>query len=437
MIQDLFRDAGLTSSESRLVRDLVALVSADLVVVPTAILPVACFEDWQDSGRVSDVDVDQLLRWATENVTEETAELTIRSSTAKEYYGLLSNVSVKRNFTEIHSGIDRIYRSWGDDGARASRIVRNIDETQSKPSLIVQGFAKNVHSVLTRHAINGTLTSNANCEDNVNNRLPRFSCEIDRLVRICDAQLRRPVRIDFSSDENCSNPAVFSVSDEEMTVQGRCRALSELLDNAVIDEPRFLMEISPDMVGFARGWELVPASTSQYVRGLPASPGSAMGQLVFRGVKLPSQSSEAFIFLVDEFCPEDMDLLENCDAAIGLQGGMTSHLAVVCRGMHKPAVTGCGGKVDIRRRAYEMTSGLTVAEFTTALVDGQIGGAGFSDAGVKPRWIRSDAALEISSRIRMRLDRLPYSKFKKLTVEAQLHIAALKNRLREMDLLDD
>jgi phosphohistidine swiveling domain-containing protein len=437
MIQDLFKADGLTSFEGQHARDLAELVAAGLVVVPTVVLPIEAFEEWQDSGRVSDSDVDQLLRWAAENATEETLGLIIRASLAREYYGLLTNVLVKPNFTEIRSGIDRIYRSWGDEGARASRIVRNINEAEGKPSLIVQGLAKNIHSVLTRHAINGTLTNCTDYGENVNNRVPRFSREIDQLIRTCDAQLRRPVRIDFSSDDDCNYPAVISVSDEEMTIQGRCRALSDLLDNAIIDEVRFLMAISPDMIGFVRGWELVPASTSQYVRGLPASTGSAMGQLVFRGVRLPGRSSHGFVFLVEEFCPEDMELLEKCDAAIGLQGGMTSHLAVVCRGMGKPAVTGCGGKVNLRRRQYEMTSGQSVAEFTTALVDGQTGGAGFSEDGVKPHWIRSDAAVELSSRILMCCDRLPYSKFKKLTVKTQIHIAELKNRMREMDLLND
>jgi phosphohistidine swiveling domain-containing protein len=414
----------------------VELVTAGLAVVPTAVLPIASFEEWQESGRVSDTDVDQLVRWAAEQVTEETPELLLRTSLDRDYYGLLTNVTVRPNFTGISSGIDRIYRSWGDEGAKASRIVQNIDEAESKPSLIVQGLAKNVYSVLTRHAISGTLTSSTDYEDNVNNRVPRFSREIERLIRICDAHLRRPVRIDFSSDAYCNNPVVISASDEEMTAQGRCRALSDLLDSTIIDEVRFLMAINPDMVGFVRGWELDPTSTSQYVRGLPASTGIATGHVVFRGVDLPSRSSQGFIFLVDAYCPEDWELLEKCDAAIGIHGGMTSHLAVTCRGMGKPAVISCGGKVNLRRRQYEMTNGQTVAEFTTALVDGQTGGAGFSDAGVKPRWIRNDAALEISSRIRLCFDRLPYSKFKKLTVETQVHIAELKNRLREMDLLD-
>jgi phosphohistidine swiveling domain-containing protein len=384
MIQDLFKADGLTSFEGQLARDLAELVAAGLAVVPTAVLPTEDFEEWQDSGRVSDTDVDQLLQWATANATEEIPELIIRASLAQEYCGLLTKVLVKPNFTEIRSGIDRIYRSWGDERARASRIVRNIDEGESKPSLVVQGSAKNVHSVLTRHAINGTLTNNTDYGQNVNNRVPRFSHEIDRLIRICDARLRRPVRIDFSSDDECINPAVISVSDEEMTIQGRCRALNDLLDNAIIDEVQFLMGISPDMIGFVRGWELVPSSTSQYVRGLPASTGSAMGQLVFRGVKFQNRSSHKFVFLVEEFCPEDMELLEKCDAAIGLRGGMTSHLAVVCRAMGKPAVMGCGGKVNLRKRQYETISGQAVAEFTTALVDGQTGGAGFSEMGSNP-----------------------------------------------------
>lgn len=437
MIQDLCKNDGVTAFEGQVVRDLAKLIAAGVTIVPTAVLPLSVFEEWQNSGRVNDADVEQLLLWAAGNATEVAPELVIRASLASDYDGLLKEVTITSNSTEIRSGIDRIYRSWGDERARASRIVCKILESKSKPSLIVQRLVKNVYSVLTRHAINGTLTNKADYGENVNNRVPRFSRQIDRLIRNCDAQLQRPVRIDFSSDEDGNNPAVMSVSDEEMTIQGRCRALSDLLDKAIIDEVTFLMAMSPDMLGFVRGWELVPASTSQYVRGLPASTGNATGQLVFRGVKFPPRSSQGFVFLVDEFCPEDMDLLEKCDAAIGLRGGMTSHLAVACRGMGKPAVTGCGGHLNLRRRQYELNSGQAVAEFTTALVDGLTGGAGFSDDGVKPRWIKSDAASELSSRIRMCCDRLPYSKFKQLSVETQIHIAQLKNRMREMDLLDD
>jgi phosphohistidine swiveling domain-containing protein len=361
----------------------------------------------------------------------------IRASLIREYYGLLDNVSAKPNFAEIRSGIDRIYRSWGDDGARASRLVCNIDESESKPSLIVQVLASKAYTVETRHGVNGSLTNSTDYEQNINNRVPRFSRDIDRMIRICDTRLRRPVRIDFTSDDECEDLAVINVSDEEMTTEGRLRALGDLLERAVIDEVQFLMSITPNMIGFVSGIEIDPVNTSYYVRGYPASPGFASGKIVFRDARIPRECTDTLIFLTDEFSPEDIYLLEKCSGAIETGGGMTSHLAVICRGMNKPAVVRCEGKVDLGKRTYETVSGQVINEFSTALIDGQTGSAGFSDAGVKPHWVRSDQSKKVASKILLCCDRLPYSEFKKLTVKTQLHIAELKYRMRETGLLDD
>jgi phosphohistidine swiveling domain-containing protein len=440
MIHDLLNADELTSSKCRLVRDLAVLVAAGLKVVPTVVLPIECFQAWQDSGRVNDAVVDQLLVWSGANSINADSTLMIRASLIREYYGLLDNVSAKPNFAEIRSGIDRIYRSWGDDGARASRLVCNIDESESKPSLIVQALASKAYTVETRHGINGSLTNSTDYEQNINNRMPRFSRDIDRMIRTCDTRLRRPVRIDFTSDDECNDLAIISVSDEEMTTEGRIRALGDLLDREIIDEVQFLTAISPDMIGFARGIELDPAKASYYVQGLPASPGYAFGQIVFRGVQLPSSGINALIFLADEYFPEDIYFLEKCSGVIETRGGMTSHSAVICRGMHKPAVVRCDGNVDLRNRVYKTVNGQVLKEFTTALVDGQSGSVGFSeasDAGIKPRWVMGEQGKDIISKVLDCCGRLPYPEFKKLTVKTQLHIAELKRRMREMSLLDD
>lgn len=435
MIHDLLDTAKSNSFQGRLVSDLAKLAVAGVAVVPTAVLPVECFSEWQNCGSVSDSDVEQLLRWAGLHAIEPPSSLIIRASLSREYYGLLGKLFIKCNFAGIRSGIDRIYRSWGDERARASRIVCKVNEAESKPALIIQAVAAKAYSVLTRHAIAGTLTTITDYEENVNNRVPQFSHVIDRLICTCDAVLGRAVRVDFTSNEYGQNLAVLSVSDEVMTTDGRWRALADLLDRTVIDEVQFLMAITPDMVGFASGLEFDPRSTSSYVQGLPASSGLAVGQLVFRGARLRDDRSDTLVFLADDSYPEDIHLLGKCCAAIGLRGDMTSHLAVVCRGMQIPAVTGCGGRVDLRKRIFETVSGQKVTEFTTALVDGRTGSAGFSGADVKPHWVKSDNSKDLTSKILECCARLPHSDFKKLPVQTQWHIAELKSRMREMGLI--
>jgi phosphohistidine swiveling domain-containing protein len=435
MICDLANIAVENTYQNSLLSDLAGLAQGGVSVIPTVVLPVVSFEHWQHLGNPCDSDVDDILDWAKSIAVASPFRLLMRISTERKYQGLLDKVSVERNFAEIRSAIDRVYRSWGDERARASRIVCRVDEEKSKPSLIVQPVAKKVYSVLTRQSITGGLTTVDNYEQNVNNRLPAFSIDVDRLVRACDALIRRPVKISFACDDNFSRLTVVSISDENMTTDARWRALGDLLERKLIDDAQFLMAITPDMIGFARGLEFDPASASIHIQGLPASRGLAIGKLIFRGAKINNQAGQDIVFLADDSYPEDIYILEKSCAAIGLFGGMTSHLAVVCRGLHIPAVTGCGGRVNLKKRVFQLIDGRTVKEHTRTLVDGTTGSAGFSDADVRPHWVRGDQCDEVAEHILRCCDRLSGTRFKELPIEIQWHIAELKNRMRSMGLL--
>ena len=114
---------------------------------------------------------------------------------------------------------------------------------------------------------------------------------------------------------------------------------------------------------------------------------------------------------------------------------MTSHLAVISRGFSIPAVVGCGGSVDLKRRAYRLASGQLVSEFSNVLVDGRNGLVGFGDGEPRRRIACSSDGEQLISRTVELLDAMKFEQFKSLAVEDQLHIASLKSRLREMGRL--
>jgi hypothetical protein len=437
MLSDLIGVAALQYQGS-LVNDLGRLARAGIPVISTAVLPVESFHKWQETGFIDNGDVDRILNW-TRGVPETVSHLMIRTSVPCKYYGLLDKLSAACNFAEIRSAIDRIYRSWGDEKGRASRIVCKVKDADSKPSLVAQPLVGTIHSVLTRHAIEGTLTKRSDYKDNVNNRLPQFTEEVEQLIKNVDTLLGRPIRIDFTSDEDFRDLAVVSISDQPMTADGRWHALADLLDRQLIGPAQFLLGLTPDMIGFASGMEFDPTATSSHVKGLPASSGLAVGKLVFPDVNIRRKKDRGgLIFIGEEACPEDIDLLERCRGAIGLVGGMTGHLAMICRGMGKPAVTSCGGKLDFRKRTYTMPDGQVAREFTTAFVDGRSGDAAFSDsAQLKPHWVQGGHTRDLVSKIVMCCAQLPHSEFKQLSVESQWHIAELRARIREMGLSND
>ncbi len=93
-------------------------------------------------------------------------------------------------------------------------------------------------------------------------------------------------------------------------------------------------------------------------RGLPASPGAAAGAIVFTADEVESraQKGEAVILVRIETSPEDVHGMHAARGVLTTRGGMTSHAAVVARGMGRVCVAGCGG-IRVDYKAQTLTAG--------------------------------------------------------------------------------
>jgi pyruvate,orthophosphate dikinase len=110
-------------------------------------------------------------------------------------------------------------------------------------------------------------------------------------------------------------------------------------------------------------------------QGLPASPGAASGIVVFNPdvAEQRAAAGEAVILVRDETTPEDFHGIVAARAVVTARGGMTSHAAVVARGMGKCAVVGCADlNIDEAHRRFEVR-GTTVSEGEWLTVDGATG----------------------------------------------------------------
>lgn len=99
-------------------------------------------------------------------------------------------------------------------------------------------------------------------------------------------------------------------------------------------------------------------------RGLPASSGVVAAKVCFSSSDAWSfiNRQESFIFCVLEISPEDIEILQSkyCMGVISARGGMTSHAAVVCRGLRKPCVSGFGNFNDMMELAIRHNNELTI-----------------------------------------------------------------------------
>ncbi len=106
-------------------------------------------------------------------------------------------------------------------------------------------------------------------------------------------------------------------------------------------------------------------------KGLPASPGAATGRIVFFADE--AKKYEASILVRIETSPEDLEGMHSAQGILTARGGMTSHAAVVARGMGKCCVSGAGGiSIDYKNRTLTM-SGKTYAEGEWISLNGSTG----------------------------------------------------------------
>ena len=94
-------------------------------------------------------------------------------------------------------------------------------------------------------------------------------------------------------------------------------------------------------------------------RGLPASPGAASGQIVLDAdtAEKRAELGEAVILVRIETSPEDIHGMHAAKGILTARGGMTSHAAVVARGMGRPCVSGTSGlSIDLKTRTLQASA---------------------------------------------------------------------------------
>jgi pyruvate, orthophosphate dikinase len=129
------------------------------------------------------------------------------------------------------------------------------------------------------------------------------------------------------------------------TAAAAVRAAVEMADEKLIDRRTALMRVDPIALEQLLHPRLDPKSTKAVIaRGLPASPGAVSGEVVFSADEavIVHQAGRPVILVRIETSPEDIHGMQVAEGILTARGGMTSHAAVVARGMGKCCVAGCG-----------------------------------------------------------------------------------------------
>jgi pyruvate, orthophosphate dikinase len=140
------------------------------------------------------------------------------------------------------------------------------------------------------------------------------------------------------------------------TAQAAIRIAVEMVEEGIIDKKTALLRVDPDQLNQL----LHRRIDDKYVRtllakGLPASPGAATGQVVFDADEAEElgNAGKKVILVRPETTPDDIHGIVAAQAIVTSRGGMTSHAAVVARGMGKACICGCDAlKIDVKAKQF-------------------------------------------------------------------------------------
>jgi pyruvate,orthophosphate dikinase len=150
----------------------------------------------------------------------------------------------------------------------------------------------------------------------------------------------------------------------------------DMLDEGLIDKETAVMRIEPGSLDQLLHPTLDPDAEKTIVaRGLPASPGAASGKIVFNADEAErlAGTGEKVILVRIETSPEDIHGMHAAEGILTTRGGMTSHAAVVARGMGRPCVAGAGElRVDYRSKTI-LAGDVTLRDGEWITIDGATG----------------------------------------------------------------
>jgi len=160
------------------------------------------------------------------------------------------------------------------------------------------------------------------------------------------------------------------------TASAAVRIAVDMVNEKLVDRDTAILRVTPAQIEQLLHPRLDPRAVKKVIaKGLPASPGAASGEIVFSSEEAEElkKANKDCILVRHETSPEDISGMDAARGILTALGGMTSHAAVVARGMGKPCVAGCGS-ISIDYKKQQLVVGETILKKGDALtIDGATG----------------------------------------------------------------
>ena len=204
--------------------------------------------------------------------------------------------------------------------------------------------------------------------------MPDAFAELERACGKLEAHFRDLQDIEFTVQEG--KLFMLQTRSGKRSTQAALKIAVDMAEEGLISPDEAVLAIDPNQLDQLLHPTLDPdADRTVLAKGLPASPGAATGELVFdsdEAVHLKAQGHTVILARV-ETSPEDVQGMHSAVGILTTRGGMTSHAAVVARGMGRPCVVGASAvQVDLERETLS-AGGVVLHKGDVITIDGSTG----------------------------------------------------------------
>ncbi|MFM7445516.1 MAG: PEP-utilizing enzyme, partial [Tabrizicola sp.] len=193
----------------------------------------------------------------------------------------------------------------------------------------------------------------------------------------CRARLREEMQVEFTIEDG--RLAVLDAVKVQRSARAGLRIAVALAEDGIIPRDEAVLRVEPRALSELLHHQVDPRGARDVIaRGIAASPGAATGILVFSSSEAQAAAArgEACILVRRETAPEDIRGMHSAAAVLTERGGMTSHAAVIARGLGLPCVVGASElRLDTRDRNLTAADGRVFRAGDVVTLDGSKGEA--------------------------------------------------------------
>lgn len=302
-------------------------------------------------------------------------------------------------FVQLKKAVEAVFLSWYSPRAHVYREMNDIPESLGTAvnvqSMVFGNFGDDSGSgvAFTRDPSTGEsrffgeVLFNAAGEDVVagirtpepiealKDRMPEVYDELFETQALLERHYRDMQDIEFTIQSG--KFYILQTRAGKRTGRASVKIAVDMVNEQLIDEKEALLRVSPEHVeSFLHPMVDPKAKTDIVAKGLPASPGGATGKVVFsadEAVEVNAKGTQV-ILVRRETTPEDIHGMKAAEGILTELGGMTSHAAVVARGMGVCAITACSDiSIDYEAGTATTKAGLVIKRGDVITLDGTAG----------------------------------------------------------------